>query len=188
VVFAVDALQNKNYDLSMSRKTQSFFSNSEYQSKMLQIFAGITLFQGGVFALLGFGLLENVKSVAEKAGIKEGHPFYESLRMEETFVYVAILSGIAIASMVFVWLGLKYSHDAVGAIYRMKKDIEIMTEKKELGLLKLRRNDYFKDFENSFNELIKTVKPDAQVANSKKFQEQPAENADNVEELRKKQA
>lgn len=172
----------------MNRKTQSFYSNSEYQSKMLQIFAGISLFQGGLFALLGFGLLENIKAVATRAGINEGHPFYESLRMEETFVYVVVLGGVAATTIVFTWLGLKFSHDAVGAIYRMKKDIEIMTTKKQLGLLKLRRNDYFKEFENSFNEMVRTVKPHVQFEQNEPHSDSDLEEPDNVEQIHKKQA
>ncbi len=147
----------------MNRKSQSFYGNSEYQSKMLKIFAGISLAQGGVFALLGYGLLENMKLIAEKAGIEKGHLFYESLKMEETFIYVVLLGGIGAVTVAFTWAGLKYSHEAVGAIYRMKKDIEIMTSKKDLSLLKLRRNDYFREFEYSFNQMVYAVKPHAQV-------------------------
>ena len=126
---------------------------------MLKIFAGISLFQGAVFGFVGFILLGNVKKVALQSGIVATHPFFEAFRMEETFVYVVVLGGTLLTMGIFTWLGMMYSHEAVGAIYRLKKDIEKMTTTKKLFQVKLRQNDYFKDFEETFNEMVVTIGP-----------------------------
>ena len=128
---------------------------------MLKVFAGISMIQGAFFALVGYGLIDSVKSTAMRSGIEAGHPFYEAFRIDETYIYLMVIGGVTVATVAFVWLGLKWTHDAVGAIYHLKKDIEKMKEAKKLHRVKLRDNDYFKDFERSFNEMVAAVDPEA---------------------------
>ncbi len=126
---------------------------------MLKIFVGISAVQGALFAFIGFGLLSNIKNIALKSGIAESHPFFKALSMEGTFIYVVVLAGVFVTTMVFTWYGLKLSHDAVGAIYSLRKDMQKMAATKKLYQVKLRRNDFFKDFEVSFNEMVMAVSP-----------------------------
>lgn len=129
---------------------------------MLKIFAGISFIQGSFFALVGALVLGNIESIAIRTGITAEHPFLQAFRYEETFLFLTIIGTVMVSSLAAIWLGLKFSHDAVGAIYRMKKDLKIMTTKKQLFKLKLRRNDYFKDFEMTFNDMVSAVAPHAQ--------------------------
>ncbi|MEM7646602.1 MAG: hypothetical protein AAF203_06820 [Pseudomonadota bacterium] len=124
---------------------------------MLMIFSGISLVQGAFFAFAAYGFMENMKSVALKSGIEKGSDFFEKLRLEETFVYLFILLAILIATLLFVFIGLRVTHQAVGAIYRMKKDIKKMQDEKKISHLSLRKNDYFKDFEKTFNDLVDII-------------------------------
>lgn len=143
--------------VNMSRKSQTYYFNSEFQSKMLQIFAGISIIQGAFFAVVGFGLIANIEKAAKRTGIDSTHPLFEALKTEHTFMNLIILGGILISMIVFTWLGLRYSFDCVGAIYHLEKDIQKMTSTKKLFQVKLRKNDYFKDFETSFNEMVQAV-------------------------------
>lgn len=144
--------------MGMSRKTQSYFGSADFQSKMLLIFSGVSLVQGAFFAFASYSFMDHFKQVAIKSGIDATHPLFEKLRLEETFVYLFILLAVLIATLVFVYFGLKITHEAVGAIYRMKKDVEKMAEEKKLSKLSLRKNDYFKDFEKSFNNMVTVIK------------------------------
>ena len=105
-----------SYSLPMTRKSQSYFGSAEFQSKMLMIFSGISLVQGAFFAFAAHSFMGSVKSVAMKAGIEESHAFFEKLRLEETFFYLLIMGSILVATLLFVYLGLKVTHEAVGAI------------------------------------------------------------------------
>ena len=128
---------------------------------MLKIFAGISLIQGAFFGVVAYGLINNTIALAFQSGITKDHPFMEGFSTEATYIYLVIFLAITISTMVFIWVGLKWTHDAVGAIYHLKKDIDKMATTKKLHQVRLRKNDYFKEFERSFNEMVVAVSPHA---------------------------
>lgn len=129
---------------------------------MLKVFAGISLIQGAFFGFVSYGMIANVKNVAFQSGLSKDHSFFVGLETEATYIYLIIMLAITISTLVFSWLGLQWTHDAVGAIYHLKKDIDKMATTKKLHKVKLRKNDYFKDFEKSFNDMVDSVSPHAE--------------------------
>jgi methyl-accepting chemotaxis protein len=147
----------------MSRKLFSYYGGSEFHNKMLKIFAGMSLLQGGFFYLASYQIISHVEAIGSKSRLPADHTFYTEMKEQQTFLYLIVTLAILISTTLFVYLGMKFSHEAVGAIYRMKKDLETMTANGKVETLNLRKNDYFKDIENAFNDFITKVKSNHKI-------------------------
>lgn len=143
----------------MARKIFSYYGRSEYHNKMLKIFAGMSLLQGAFFFLAAHMVVLRLESMVSDGRIPASTTdFANLLKQHETFLYLMVLGSVMVSTMVFVYMGMRFSHDAVGAIYRMKKDLMQMTESNDIKRLNMRKNDYFKDVEEVINNLIDRLK------------------------------
>jgi hypothetical protein len=143
----------------MARKIFSYYGRSEFHNKMLKIFVGISLLQGAFFFMGAHMVMLRLEGLAGSDRLPAtASDFAAVLRTEQTFLYLMVLVSVLISTAVFVYLGLRYSHDAAGAIYRIKKDLVEMTEKGEVKRLNTRKNDYFKDVEEAINNFIDKIK------------------------------
>ncbi len=139
----------------MARKVFSYYGWSEFQNKMLIVFAGISLLQGAFFFLGAHLVILKLEGMVENGRMPASQTeFAEILSHQQTFLFLMVLASTLITTVAFVYLGLRYSHDAVGAIYRIKKDVIQMTESGQIQKLSTRKNDYFKDVQEALNDFI----------------------------------
>ncbi len=142
----------------MKRKTQSYYGNPDFQSRMLMIFTGVSFLQGTFLFIASSVVIDRVEKTAAKSGIESNHLFFEMLNTDRTFLYLIVTVAVLISAIASILVGMRFTHEAIGAIYRMKKEFKIMINNKKIAFLNLRKNDYFKDVEASYNDMIEELK------------------------------
>ena len=65
--------------------------------------------------------------------------------------------SFSLSFLIFVFVGLRFSHNAAGALYRFKMDFQKMASDKKLFPIALRKGDFFKDVEEAFNEVVQAM-------------------------------
>ncbi len=142
----------------MKRKTQSYYGNPDFQSRMLMIFAGVSFLQGAFMFVASYSVINLIEKTALKSGLQSDHLFFELLNRDRTFLFLIVTSAVLISAVASILIGMRFTHEAIGAIYRMKKEFKTMVESKKIDFLNLRKNDYFKDVEVMYNDMIEELK------------------------------
>lgn len=71
---------------------------------------------------------------------------------------LVFLTGIClIPALLFLYDILKMGHRIVGPIYRFRKTVQAIAGNQEVSFVRLRKDDYFVDFQDDLNRMIKML-------------------------------
>lgn len=146
-------------DNQNKRKVSSLFINPDFQGKFVAIFTIFGLFQAFVnyYAIyFSFGQIRDAAISSESGSAEQ---LAEMIQMQEFYVVTFLGITFAISFLIFVLVGVRYTHQAAGALHRMKLEFASMKEGKILHPITLRKGDFFRDVEGAFNEMVDAVSP-----------------------------
>ena len=144
--------------MANKRKLSNYFINPDFQGKFVAIFLIFGFFQAFVNYYAIFFSFNKVRSGIAEAKVPPGSDIQELINMQEFYVITFIGVAFVISFLVFVFVGIRFTHQAAGALYRMKTEFAQMKADKKLHHITLRKGDFFRDVETSFNEMVDEVK------------------------------
>lgn len=154
------------------RKLSSLFINLDFQGRLIAIFLIFGAFQGFVTFFVIFFTFSEIRKGFESAGGEHVRLLLDAVEMQEHFVFTFISIAFGISLLLFLFVGLRYTHQAAGALHRMKLEFESMKEKQVLHQITLRKGDFFRDVEDVFNDMVNSVSPGpVEVQNSKQLKD-----------------
>ncbi len=139
------------------RKLSSFLINPDFQGKFIAIFVIFGFFQAFVNYYAIYFAFKQIRIGIEKSELPSDSTLLELVGLQEFYVISFIGIAFAISFLVFVVVGLRFTHGAAGALYRMKTELDAMKAQKALHHITLRKGDFFKDVESAFNEMVDEV-------------------------------
>lgn len=150
------------------RQLNSFLINPAFQGKFLAIFAFFGLFQALVNYYVIYWSFKQILESVTSSGEAVSQTIVDLVVMQEFYVMTFIGAAFLISFLVFIFVGVRFTHKAAGALYRMKQEFEKMQEAKTLHTIKLREGDYFREVEDAFNSLAQSMEPAAKKNKDKK--------------------
>lgn len=133
--------------------------NPEFQGKFLAIFAIFGFFQAFVNYYAIYFAFKQIRYAVTSGTKAPDQEIIDLIGMQEFYVVSFIGIAFAISFLVFIFVGIRFTHHAAGALYRFKQEFSSMRDNKDLHHVKLREGDFFRDVEQAFNELVDEVKP-----------------------------
>ncbi len=135
---------------------RNYFPEPQFQMRFLRVLVLGALVQmvltGGI---LYHFLRENYTLLVKYAALEE--PMAELL-YHELGVLIAEISATFFAYLIgLTILGVRYSHQVAGVISALKRTIQQINDGKE-AYLELRPGDEFKDVQDGFNTMVKTLR------------------------------
>lgn len=73
-------------------------------------------------------------------------------------VRVIIYTAVTILFLIVLFYGFNLTNRIVGPIYRLKEHIDSVNQGKEMAPFNVRKNDYFREIVEPYNELIKKIR------------------------------
>lgn len=101
-----------------------------------------------IFAVVGSQYLLQLLAFQSDAGE------VDSLNSTQTIVYLAV----AILFLIILFYGFNLTNRIVGPIYRLKDHMEKLNKGEDPKPFNVRRNDYFREIVEPYNELVKKLK------------------------------
>ena len=142
------------------RKISSYIINPDFQGKFLAIFMIFALFQAFVNYYVVYFSFKQIRTTIEKMAppsIPETGELLEMVSLQEFYVITLMGFAYVMSFLVFAVVGVRFTHSAAGALYRIKSEFIDMAAKKNLHYITLRKGDFFRDVEASFNDLVDKV-------------------------------
>ena len=139
------------------RQISSFLINPSFQGKFLAIFAFFGFFQALVNYYVIYWSFKQIQEAVVSSGEAVSQTIVDLVIMQEFYVMTFIGSAFLISFLVFIFVGVRFTHKAAGALYRMKVEFEKMQQAKALHTIKLREGDYFREVEDAFNSLAESM-------------------------------
>ena len=141
-----------------NRRLSSYWLDPDFQGKMLLLFGSIGVFQA-VLAFFSFRLIfSEMRNLVESFGLATPPEALDRLDQLQSYGLMFVVVVFVFTSLFTIYIAFRFSHDAVGAIHRVKLDLNRMTEKGEIGYIKLRESDFFQDLVKTFNQMVDKIK------------------------------
>lgn len=83
-----------------------------------------------------------------------GRDEIESLNSIRIIVYLAV----AVLFLIILFYGFNLTNRIVGPIYRLKEHMEKLNKGEDVKPFNVRKNDYFREIVEPYNELVKKIK------------------------------
>lgn len=111
------------------------------------------------FILIGYSLFLTFAVVASQMllhllALQAENIDAESLKFLRIIIYMAV----TILFLIILFYGFNLTNRVVGPIFRLKEHMDNMNQGKEITPFNVRKNDYFKEIVEPYNELIKKIK------------------------------
>ncbi len=145
---------------SKKGKRRSILINPRFQWTLVGYATGVSaLLPGVIYLLISYGFDQFVR-VGTELGLPPDHVYFEFLRMQEGTFKQVILAIAILVGLILILGGLFVSHKIAGPIYRMQKELNLMSSSEPVKLheIHFRRGDFFPELAESFNRLVKSSK------------------------------
>jgi sensor histidine kinase YesM len=139
-------------------KRKVYLINPKFQIRFILYFFGLLLINTVTYYSMVYISFEKFNQQGAEAGLPSGHIFYRFIEQQFSFFNVAFLSFTVLMFAIFLVTSLLISHKISGPLYRLRKNLDEMAEKKELFDIKFRDKDFFQEIPESFNNMAKKVK------------------------------
>ncbi len=124
---------------------------------MITWMIALTMFVLGTVFFMQNLFFERFFAIGSGIGLPEDHIFFRFISTQHdewnmTFFGMALLIIFSL-----VGAGIILSHRIAGPLYRLEKHLEGLGEGKKLTALKFRKNDYFQDLAQSYNQHMEKI-------------------------------
>ena len=90
------------------------------------------------------------------------------------FLFVTAFATVLFIGLLFTLDSVKYVHRFVGPIVRFRQVVRAVAAGDEVALVKLRKDDFLKEFQDEFNEMLKALEHRGAVTLKDASHNQPA--------------
>jgi methyl-accepting chemotaxis protein len=147
----------KELILNRPYKRRLYLINPKFQIKFIFYFFSLLFITAMTYYSMVIVSFNKFTIQADEAGLKGGHIFYTFIRDQFDFFNIAFLSFTVLIFIIFVSTALIISHKISGPLYRLRKNLDEMTEDGNLFNIKFRDEDFFQEIPESFNKLVSKV-------------------------------
>ncbi len=139
-----------------NRKLSGYLINPEFQGKFLLIFGSLGIMQIAFFFYSLSALFDQIKFMGTQNNYDKELMVAQLNELHSNMIMVFGGSFLAL-TLFFLVISFRFTHKAAGALYHFQKSFDEMAQDKKLKELKLRDGDFFRDVEQSCNEMIKKL-------------------------------
>jgi len=143
-----------------NRKLTKLLINPDFQLKFVLLFLIFGFVLSFVYyCVLNLSFYEIMSAIESKDSLDISSLQRIVLRQKSN---VILFSGLYLLAsfLIFIFVGLRYTHNVAGSLHRLKSEFMEMKKNKKLHHVKLRKKDFFRDLENSFNQLVDELDSD----------------------------
>lgn len=139
------------------RRLKQIWINPSFQTHFLVKFGILNLITCGFFIATTFSFLVRLQSMAEENGFFQSVVFQNFWDIQIQVISFSLLVVVLLTFFLFLYLGLTMSHKIAGPLYRLNQHFKSLSSSDKIPVLekvRFRKGDYFKELEDSFNELV----------------------------------
>ncbi|MEH0861017.1 MULTISPECIES: hypothetical protein [Halobacteriovorax] len=141
------------------RRLKQIWINPEFQKHFLVKFGFLNLISCGLFVATILSFLVNVREMAEESGFFQSAAFQGFWDVQVQIISFSLLIAVLVSFFLFLYLGLTMSHKIAGPLYRLNNHFKKLAKSEEdeehfLEKVTFRKGDYFREIEDSFNDLV----------------------------------
>ena len=144
-----------------NRRLKNLLINTDFQGKFIAIFVIFGFFQAFVNYFAIYMAFQQVRAAAYSAGMAHKSELSDYISLQQFYVTSFIGFAFALSFLIFVFVGIRFTHQAAGPLHHFKTEFNKMKETKKLHKITLREHDFFKDVEGAFNEMVTEIDPGA---------------------------
>ena len=133
---------------------QKFLINKPFQSSIILYFFILLIICNSVFYGAIVIFFHNFEALALEVGLNSDHVFFSFLNSQKSQMNIIFGFAFFFTSIILFFGGLYLSHKIAGPMYRLNMYFENSKSLSEMEHVKFRESDYFKEIEQSINNLI----------------------------------
>ena len=142
----------------MKHFRRNIFIIPHFQLKFISFLIALSTLQVFFLWLMSHAFFQKLEKMGETANLPVGHIYYQFIHHQEAIFHL-FLFGICSVFTLLMFMGSIYlSRRVAGPIYRMKTDLENMTDNENVREIKFRKGDYFQELSKSFNKFMENKK------------------------------
>jgi hypothetical protein len=153
---------------SKSRKKSSLLINPKFQWTLISYAAGVaTLLLCTVYGFITYGFQQFIE-IGTQLGLPKDHVYFQFIRMQEGTFNEVVLAIALVVGVVLIAGGIVVSHKIAGPVYRMQKELNLMSRENpvELKEIHFRKGDFFPELAEAFNALVRSSRGSSKGADS----------------------
>ena len=145
---------------SKNRKKSSLLINPRFQWTLISYAAGVaTLLLCTVYGFITYGFRQFME-IGTQLGLPRDHVYFQFIRMQEGTFNEVVLAIAIVVGVVLIIGGIVVSHKIAGPVYRMQKELNLMSRENPVQLKEIhfRKGDFFPELAEAFNALVESTR------------------------------
>ena len=135
-----------------------YLINKPFQLRFIGFICVVNVLTVTVFYVSNLLFFRTFTEMGRSFGLPADHAFYVFISQQQSIMNkIFLISGILFTLLLFVF-GIYYSHRIAGSLYRLNKHLLSLSESLSLEDLKFRKNDFFQEIPDSFNQFLKKLR------------------------------
>lgn len=137
-----------------NRKKTNLLINPEFQYKFIGIFIGLLILTFGLMMLVGNWIITPLFDQIATLDLPVDHEIWLIIDNFRNYAFsMSMLLFLALACL-FIMIALILSHRIVGPLKNLQNGTQRMGAAKKLTKVYFRKNDFFKNLERDFNDMV----------------------------------
>lgn len=133
---------------------KKFLLNKPFQLSIIAWFSLLSVILVSIFYSTIWYFFYKFKEEAISTGLPESHVFFTFLKEQKMVIDQIFLYSSGFAIVIILFGGIFISHKVAGPLHQLNEHLKNYN-KGNIPPLKFRKNDYFLDIQDTFNEFIK---------------------------------
>jgi len=138
-------------------KRNQYLINPAFQLDVIKKFIALVFFNILSFYWIIFYFFFNLESKGKMVGLIPEHPFFLFVNEQKKLMLILFFIIAIINITVILLTGVLISHKVAGPLYRLRNQLDT-SDFESVDRINFRKDDYFLDVENSFNNFIERSK------------------------------
>lgn len=146
-----------------NRKIRKFLINPKFQIAFLTINVVLSVSFSLVFWLAVKKSFSEFKEMGRSAALPPNHVFFTFIEKQESNLNMTMLFAFLLIFSIGLLFSLWFSHRIAGPIHRLCNALEEMQKNKKLKAITFRKNDFFLEIPEAFNNMTTEVQNTSMV-------------------------
>jgi len=139
-------------DTIHNKKTRrNYLINPNFQWKMIRWMTILSIATSFIYFISNFVFFSNLKALGVSQHLSVNSLYFKFINQQQYRMNLIFLITTLIAIVIIVGFGIYSSHRIAGPIYRMCKHLK-ESDPKDFSSVKFRKNDFFPELADSFND------------------------------------
>ena len=141
-----------------SNRRKVYLINPRFQWRFIGFMATVSLVAILLLFVSNVLFFWNMTQDALAAGLAPDNPFFDFLQEQRSALSWLYFGVSAVAFLLMMALGVRYSHRIAGPLYRLNSHMKGIADGADPAQVKFRRGDQFQELAANFNAMIAQLK------------------------------